>query len=65
MAYPSVAVSESQIEKVLAHCMPVATLLPGARPVLPANGAARRGGGGEEGGVAELLAALARAAEAR
>ncbi|GBF89820.1 hypothetical protein Rsub_02524 [Raphidocelis subcapitata] len=69
VAYPSVSVSEAQVEKVLSQCMPLAMLLPGARPVLTTGGAARRGGGGsggeEEGGAAALLAALARAAEAR
>jgi hypothetical protein len=58
VAFPTVVVSDGQVDKALAECVPVATLSPGARPTW---GAGDGGGGG--GGFAGVLRRAARLAQ--
>jgi hypothetical protein len=67
VALPGVAVSEDQIEKALAQCMPVATLSPGAWPAWrcaePGGGSEGSGGGGR--GLPGVLRRAARLAQTK
>jgi len=62
VVFPSVCVSEAQVDAVLSQCVPVAALVPGTRPAWgsPSGGAAASSSGGASSTLTGMLTSLSR-----